>query len=329
MRRRAWTVVAIAAVVAGCGGAGEAQRSVEGDTLVVALPSQPENLNPIASDSVYEGNQPFFNGLLRYAKDLTPQPDLAAAMPKRSADGLRVMVRLRDGVRFHDGKPLTAEDVAFTYNAILDKDSASPLATLLDSLREARATARLTVEFRLKRDRPGVLRQAPGRDRPGAPARGRGHQDGRVQPRAGRHWAVCDQGVPARWADRDGGQSRLLPRCARDQTHRADRGAGRERARRAAREGHHRRRRDRAQARRPRAPQRQLQRARDPNRRRADAGAPHARSDPARPGGPPRAVVRRRSRATRHGRAGRRGRAGLRTDHEGPLGVQPGRRDSL
>ena len=154
MRRRAWTVMAIAAVVAGCGGTEEAKRSVEDDTLVVALPSQPENLNPIASDNVYEGNQPFFNGLLRYAKDLSPQPDLAVSMPTRSADGRRVIVRLRDDVRFHDGRPLTANDVAFTYDAILDQDSASPLATLLDSLQDARATGPLTVEFRLKRVDP-------------------------------------------------------------------------------------------------------------------------------------------------------------------------------
>ena len=65
---------------------------MEDGTLVIALPSQPENLNPIASDNVYEGNQKFFNGLLRYAKDLSPEPDLAAALPTRSADG-----RQRDG----------------------------------------------------------------------------------------------------------------------------------------------------------------------------------------------------------------------------------------
>ena len=43
-------------------------------------------------------------------------------------------VKLRDDVTFHDGTTLTAKDVAFTYNAILDKDSASPMATLLDTL---------------------------------------------------------------------------------------------------------------------------------------------------------------------------------------------------
>ena len=49
---------------------------------MIALPSQPENLNPIAADNVYEGNQKFFNGLLRYAKDLTPR-----AGPRRGAAG--------------------------------------------------------------------------------------------------------------------------------------------------------------------------------------------------------------------------------------------------
>lgn len=44
---------------------------------MIALPSQPENLNPILADNVYEGNPKFFNGLLRYAKDLSAEPDLA------------------------------------------------------------------------------------------------------------------------------------------------------------------------------------------------------------------------------------------------------------
>ena len=54
---------------------------------MIALTRQPENLNPIAGDNVYEGNLKFFNGLLRYARDLSPRPDLAAALPTRSADG--------------------------------------------------------------------------------------------------------------------------------------------------------------------------------------------------------------------------------------------------
>jgi peptide/nickel transport system substrate-binding protein len=130
---------------------------VEDGTLVIALPSQPESLNPIAADSVYEGNQKFFNGLLRYAKDLTPEPDLAAQLPSRSPDGRTVTVKLRGDVKFHDGMPLTAEDVVFTYNAVLDPDSASPLATLLDSLKAVRAVDATTVEFTLDRPDPAFF----------------------------------------------------------------------------------------------------------------------------------------------------------------------------
>ena len=55
------------------------------------------------------------------------------------------------------GRSSTAEDVAFTYNAILDQDSASPLATILDSLEQARAVDATTVEFDLNRPDPAFF----------------------------------------------------------------------------------------------------------------------------------------------------------------------------
>ncbi len=147
--------VLLAPAVNGCGSSDDkAAEAAAGGTLVIALPSQPENLNPIAGDNVYEGNLKFFNGLLRYDRELRAVPDLASAMPKRSADGKTVTVKLRDDVKFHDGTPLTAKDVAFTYNAILDPDSASPMATPLDTLASATATDDATVQFKLNRADP-------------------------------------------------------------------------------------------------------------------------------------------------------------------------------
>lgn len=146
--------LAVALGAAGCGGSDDASTSAADNTLVIALPSQPENLNPIASDNVYEGNQKLFNGLLRYKKDLTAEPDLAGELPQRSEDGRTVTVKIRDDVSFHDGTKLTAKDVAFTYNAILDEDSASPLASLLDSLDSAEAVDDTTVRFNLNRVDP-------------------------------------------------------------------------------------------------------------------------------------------------------------------------------
>ena len=39
---------------------------------------------------------------------------------KRSEDGLVYTYTIRDGVKFHDGVPLTAKDVAFTYKLVMD-----------------------------------------------------------------------------------------------------------------------------------------------------------------------------------------------------------------
>lgn len=137
----------VGVAAAGCGGSETGGSAAANGALVIALPSQPENLNPIASDSMYGGNQRFFNGLLRYRKDLTAEPDLASAMPARSADGRTVTVKVRDDVTFPDGTALTAKDVAFTYNAIIDPDSAAPMTTVLDPLDSATALDDTTVEF--------------------------------------------------------------------------------------------------------------------------------------------------------------------------------------
>ncbi|MGC4112585.1 MAG: ABC transporter substrate-binding protein [Nocardioides sp.] len=55
-------------------------------------------------------------------KDMSPQPDLATKWTT-SSDGLTWTFTVRTGVKFSDGVPLTAKDVAFTYNRVLAKGS--------------------------------------------------------------------------------------------------------------------------------------------------------------------------------------------------------------
>ena len=55
------------------------------------------------------------------------QPNLAAEVPTQknggiSEDGLKWRIRLRDDVRWHDGKPFTAEDVKFTLELIIEPE---------------------------------------------------------------------------------------------------------------------------------------------------------------------------------------------------------------
>ena len=78
--------------------------------------------------------------------DLTIGYDLADSM-EVSGDGLTWTVKIRDDVKFTDGEPLTAEDVAFTYNTVKAASSVSDF-TMLDYAEAADGT---TVLFHMTR----------------------------------------------------------------------------------------------------------------------------------------------------------------------------------
>lgn len=78
--------------------------------------------------------------------DLTIGYDLATAM-EVSGDGLAWTVDIREGVKFTDGEPLTAQDVAFTYNTVKNTSSVNDF-TMLD---RAEAVGDTTVVFHMAR----------------------------------------------------------------------------------------------------------------------------------------------------------------------------------
>jgi len=78
-----------------------------------------------------------------------PRPWLARSVT-RSNGGLRLTVRLRDGVRWHDGRPLTAADVAFTMRFVATHYQPRFTPQLAD-VRRVRATSRLTLRIDLRR----------------------------------------------------------------------------------------------------------------------------------------------------------------------------------
>src|SRR6266849_1856541 len=86
-------------------------------------------------------------------------PDLAKSW-KISEEGLTYTFSLREGVRFHDGAPLTAEDVVASFNHIIFPPPGvlSPRQGLFDAVKEVVATGPLTVEFRLTEPRGYFLR---------------------------------------------------------------------------------------------------------------------------------------------------------------------------
>ncbi|HEX6596747.1 MAG TPA: ABC transporter substrate-binding protein, partial [Acidimicrobiales bacterium] len=78
------------------------------------------NLNPAVTSNggVHTAAEPMFNGLVGLDNQGQPVPELAASWTVEQ-NGAVYRFTLRDNVRFHDGRPLTADDVVFTFNNAL------------------------------------------------------------------------------------------------------------------------------------------------------------------------------------------------------------------
>jgi len=112
---------AIAAVLA----AGLSGTAAHADgTLTLTLPAMPTGYPIVASAGLADiiaGNV-FGEGLTRWKKDsLEVEPALATAW-EANEDASVWTFTLREGVKWHDGQPFTAEDVKFTFDLIMNKD---------------------------------------------------------------------------------------------------------------------------------------------------------------------------------------------------------------
>jgi peptide/nickel transport system substrate-binding protein len=96
-------------VLAGCGSAPR-----DPNTVVVLIESSPANLDPrIGTDAQSQRiDGLIFDGLV--ARDASFHFTPALAESWEQPDPLTLIFRLRRGVRFHDGRPLTSQDVKWT-----------------------------------------------------------------------------------------------------------------------------------------------------------------------------------------------------------------------
>ncbi|MGX5804274.1 ABC transporter substrate-binding protein [Bradyrhizobium sp. Arg314] len=96
---------------------GFAQTPKKGGRLIVAADSEPRNLNPaiVASNGVFFISSKVVETLAEASFDGKDglEPRLALSW-EGAADGQSVTFKLRDGVKWHDGKPFTSADVAFS-----------------------------------------------------------------------------------------------------------------------------------------------------------------------------------------------------------------------
>ena len=100
------------ALAAPASAAGEA-RPRYGGNLEASLLGEPATLDPHEATSHAEVTlaEMVFDGLYRLDDGRAPLPELAAALPQVSEDGLEVTIALRVGVAYHDGRRLEIADV--------------------------------------------------------------------------------------------------------------------------------------------------------------------------------------------------------------------------
>ena len=141
-------VVMLAALL-GCGDGGAA----DGDTIIAGMRSDFSGFNPVTNSSLYTNeviNYALFTPLVQYDEGLSVRPYLAESWEEQG-DTAVVFVLRRD-VRWHDGTPVTAEDVRFTFDIAKDTITGSLLGSaFLADVASAEVIDSFTIRFRYTR----------------------------------------------------------------------------------------------------------------------------------------------------------------------------------
>jgi peptide/nickel transport system substrate-binding protein len=147
-----WVMVLIFLSLAGC-----RARVEEPGSVAMIIESSPNNLDlRVGTDAQSErvGGQ-IFDALVKKDEHYELQPWLAASWEQ--PDALTWVFHLRDGVRFHDGRPLEAADVAYTIESLIDGSLVTAKGGSFAAVDRAEARDRLTVVVRMKRADSGLL----------------------------------------------------------------------------------------------------------------------------------------------------------------------------
>lgn len=131
------------------GTACSAPRSASSNVIVVGITSSPTNLDPrFGLDDVSQKlHQLIYDSLISLDDQMRPRLELAERFEAPTSTAY--VVTLRQGIRFHDGRELTAADVVHTFRTMLDPALASPRRGALDRLASVEALERYRVRFEL------------------------------------------------------------------------------------------------------------------------------------------------------------------------------------
>jgi len=147
-----WLTVVLCLGMVGCRG-----RVEDPQTVVMIIESSPNNLDlRQGTDAQSERvGGVIFDALVKKDAHYNLQPWLATSWEQ--PDALTWVFHLRDGVRFQDGRPLEAEDVAWTIRSMVDGTLVTAKSGAFAPVAGVEVRDRLTVVVRLKQPYAGLL----------------------------------------------------------------------------------------------------------------------------------------------------------------------------
>lgn len=128
-----------------------AQESpVSGGTLKVAFSADPAGFDPALGPSgmSHVVIEQIYSTLMSVDTEAVPYPDLAESY-EVSEDGLTYTFKLREGVTFHNGDLLTADDVKYTFDRLRAEDSGYSYKSQIETIESVDVIDPLTVQFSL------------------------------------------------------------------------------------------------------------------------------------------------------------------------------------
>ena len=149
-----WMALALVA----CFGPGGCRRGSEDrSAAVMVIETSPNNLDlRVGTDAQSERvGGLIFDALVRKDAQFELRPWLAERWEQ--TDAVTWVFPLRDGVRFHNGRPLEGEDVAWTIRSMVDGSLVTAKGGAFASVERVEVPERLTVVVRLKRPDAGLL----------------------------------------------------------------------------------------------------------------------------------------------------------------------------
>ena len=124
------------------------------DTFAYGEEFEDTQFNPVLG-TLY-CNDMLYRGLMKTNENCEPEKDIATDV-QISDDLLTYTIKIRSGVKFHDGTTLTVEDVVFTLESILDKSVNSPLRDEFDAISKVEKVDDSTLKITLAHPFPALL----------------------------------------------------------------------------------------------------------------------------------------------------------------------------